>query len=1193
MDAMTHAAVTSLGDPDDYEAMLRHLLAGCSDDEADELGGYADDALDEMYGSSAPRSASGLGLTLATAEVRSRFSKLSAALARKGARDPDALAAYIGRKRYGRKAFKAMAAAGRRSAADIVAEAAAAILAADEARRFDPSQKRDPDGKWGDGIPGPGGGAIKDVLKLAERISLGDGEQFAGSGAVRAEDGRTMPMAWLHTPSGTKVRLGVGIDRDDERKWSGADYGSTVVLDQRGISTLADAVDKMRNAGDAGDDRAADLEVQIDKLRAHQRDLIRTQYPSLSKADGKKLDQIDEQIQDLEAAVESLESQNEQGFDELPDAAKARWREIDAEIEKLQADRQDQYDAYWADESDDGPLAKAKDIGNKIEGLLEEQAQLHGQREDAWPVGLVTFYKQRRAKIERLQNDLAVAQMDRAELTGAEKVDFTPAAWADLMATGDELDRVEAERDELIDEGELTSGTVSAEWGDLVYRSVMTDTGVRHNIAVRPPDAAPDWDIDDLDPFDPSDPRVSLTDAQLAELERTLRAGPSAAGGARSMPVNDLEARALAALAGVGAPAAEVRGASADDNLWPVERRPLGPVAADDTDDAIDADDERMFTPEDHPRGAKGSANGGQFAKKSEGSAQQKTAQKTTAKKTTPVQPGKPAVRKPAPRKVVVPKGALGYDPASNKGTGYGVPGGDDRVHSLQKILNRLGFTDLRGRKLADDGKMGPLTTSAVRRAQRALGVKADGIVTPELIKRLAGMKAPPRKTSGSGNGSSNGKSGSAGSKAGSAAGSTAKKAAPSHKTDVRPSAADKAKAAADADKAAARKRLALATKIGAAPPPPRSRNPRIDYYSPAGRSRAYTEDRPLAATAARLAAQDDRARAAADSDYFTGRSAMHEMCTRSYGFEFAEVRSGRGDSTDDGRTLEGYAAVFSTPARIKDHQGDFDEVIHPGAFKRSIARRMPVMQFDHGKDPAVGGAPIGKFRVLEEDSRGLHVVARLFADQSISRVREAIAEQAITGMSFRFGVPKGGDKWSRRMSDVDLRDIFDTDTHELGPVVFPAYDATTVSVRARGMVSALDYDEKRALLDELATYFDLAVDLAALDAYADDRASLVGAGSSSRDRGYADDPLHASTPDGRGNQDFTGRSAAWRGDGGDDGTPPAGGRVPSATPGQPAPPGDGQQRGHAETRGRPAATTESPEDKRLLERALLAVGAL
>lgn len=42
-----------------------------------------------------------------------RFAALSKELERKGARDPDALAAYIGRKKYGRS-FNRMAAMGRK-----------------------------------------------------------------------------------------------------------------------------------------------------------------------------------------------------------------------------------------------------------------------------------------------------------------------------------------------------------------------------------------------------------------------------------------------------------------------------------------------------------------------------------------------------------------------------------------------------------------------------------------------------------------------------------------------------------------------------------------------------------------------------------------------------------------------------------------------------------------------------------------------------------------------------------------------------------------------------------------------------------------------------------------------------------------------------------------------------------------------
>lgn len=49
--------------------------------------------------------------------MATKFSKLTAKLKKKGARSPKALSAWIGRKKLGKKAFQAKAAAGRRKAA--------------------------------------------------------------------------------------------------------------------------------------------------------------------------------------------------------------------------------------------------------------------------------------------------------------------------------------------------------------------------------------------------------------------------------------------------------------------------------------------------------------------------------------------------------------------------------------------------------------------------------------------------------------------------------------------------------------------------------------------------------------------------------------------------------------------------------------------------------------------------------------------------------------------------------------------------------------------------------------------------------------------------------------------------------------------------------------------------------------------
>jgi peptidoglycan hydrolase-like protein with peptidoglycan-binding domain len=74
-------------------------------------------------------------------------------------------------------------------------------------------------------------------------------------------------------------------------------------------------------------------------------------------------------------------------------------------------------------------------------------------------------------------------------------------------------------------------------------------------------------------------------------------------------------------------------------------------------------------------------------------------------------------------------------------GAGYGSHKGDHRVHALQSELNRLGLTDAGGKPLKLDGKLGPRTTAAIKKAQKALGMKADGVATPGLLAKLKAHK--------------------------------------------------------------------------------------------------------------------------------------------------------------------------------------------------------------------------------------------------------------------------------------------------------------------------------------------------------------------------------------------------------------------------------------------------------------------
>jgi HK97 family phage prohead protease len=200
-------------------------------------------------------------------------------------------------------------------------------------------------------------------------------------------------------------------------------------------------------------------------------------------------------------------------------------------------------------------------------------------------------------------------------------------------------------------------------------------------------------------------------------------------------------------------------------------------------------------------------------------------------------------------------------------------------------------------------------------------------------------------------------------------------------------------------------------------------------------------------------------------------------MCLRAV--EFRATGDG-----GDGRTLEGYAAVFNTPTRIQSWEGEFDEEIASGAFRKTLKKRKPVMQYDHGRDARTGTVPIGSIDELLEDDQGLFVRGRLFDNDAVEPVRQAIAGKAITGMSFRFQVAR--EQWTdrdgKKIKEDELprllwepgdrgplkRSILEVDPlFELGPVAFPAYDTTSVGVRS--LLAQLGPEDHRALLRELA----------------------------------------------------------------------------------------------------------------------------
>ncbi|GAA1766135.1 HK97 family phage prohead protease [Streptomonospora arabica] len=180
----------------------------------------------------------------------------------------------------------------------------------------------------------------------------------------------------------------------------------------------------------------------------------------------------------------------------------------------------------------------------------------------------------------------------------------------------------------------------------------------------------------------------------------------------------------------------------------------------------------------------------------------------------------------------------------------------------------------------------------------------------------------------------------------------------------------------------------------------------------------------------------------------------------------------------DDGLTLDGFAAVFNRETIIDSWEGRFREAIAPGAMKKSFRENPPRIQFDHGRHPLIGSIPIASVQRIAEESDpelapdgGAHVIGRLHDNWLIEPVRDAIASRSVDGMSFRFGVVRqrwfdaSGKEirdeealrealmrsWLEDVPDDELilRELRELKVPEVGPVVWPAYEATSVGVRS------------------------------------------------------------------------------------------------------------------------------------------------
>lgn len=162
--------------------------------------------------------------------------------------------------------------------------------------------------------------------------------------------------------------------------------------------------------------------------------------------------------------------------------------------------------------------------------------------------------------------------------------------------------------------------------------------------------------------------------------------------------------------------------------------------------------------------------------------------------------------------------------------------------------------------------------------------------------------------------------------------------------------------------------------------------------------------------------------------------------------------------------SIQGYASVFYDPVDPDGTQyelwpGTYERVM-PGAFDESLAQGDDIVcLLNHNHDHLLGRSKAGTL-TLNTFARGLRYICRL-GDTSVARdVLEHVRRGDLTGSSFSFTVPQGGEAWVRE-GDNEIRLLTRLRIWDVSPVVMPAYDSTSVGLRAAG-----DPVEARASLE-------------------------------------------------------------------------------------------------------------------------------
>lgn len=141
---------------------------------------------------------------------------------------------------------------------------------------------------------------------------------------------------------------------------------------------------------------------------------------------------------------------------------------------------------------------------------------------------------------------------------------------------------------------------------------------------------------------------------------------------------------------------------------------------------------------------------------------------------------------------------------------------------------------------------------------------------------------------------------------------------------------------------------------------------------------------------------------------------------------------------------LEGMPIVYDTPTTINDPAGSYTEVIKRGALDGAdIADSRLLYNHDLNRIPLARTPKTLHFEVTRQ---GLEMRAELPDTEEARSIYTAVKRGDLSGMSFAFKVPQGGDSYDPKTNTRTITKI--AKVYEVSVCPFPAYPAASVEAR-------------------------------------------------------------------------------------------------------------------------------------------------